>query len=672
MHCKKFGSVCRSLPAISLFVASFGISPLPTYAVTMDVLGVDGSDGVNGSGGTNGGSATATLPLNNDNTSSAKATGGQGGWAGDKYLGVGVINGQPSVLGSGGDGGSATADGNSTVLSGSASVLGQATGGAGGVAAGVGYDGGKGGDASAKARGMSGGNGSYYGVAARAVGGSGGGSYFGDGGKGGSAVGASSGHFVGFGNASLVNEVVGGAGGTASYGSGRGGDGGVASIGSTYGQQGSGYLSVRTDAIGGNGGSGYSGASGGNGADTSIVDGARGSSNNSLSLSQFAKGGDGGYSENALAGNGGNALSRLVQTFWPYSERSVSGAVTAEGGRGGTTSTGAAGNSGNATAYISIGTDHFGSTARATARAISPSTPWVLGGKANADASASSRGVGFAEASAYAAGNSGHANASSVTNHSFEVGSGAARRYIHPVIKAGVSAQVGENTANASDVAQQVNSVAMTGFSGGASKVLPNLSGGSNGIEAFSYADGLLASGQFDSLVNGHNAIKASFVAGAERHLIGIGVIGANYSEFAVGQRVYTGSAQYSYTFDQATDVLLGLMDFSGYDALNPMALDFSIANAGQTLFSRSFMTLSDARGFFVNNAINLGSFVGQVDLAINFSLTADVSQGAAFSYLLAAGSATIAPVPEPSQFAMLLAGLAVVSLTVHRRVRRP
>ncbi|MCZ4305896.1 PEP-CTERM sorting domain-containing protein [Zoogloeaceae bacterium G21618-S1] len=671
MHRKKFGSVRRHLPAIGLFVASFGISPLPTYAVTMDVLGVDGSDGVNGSGGTNGGGATAKLPLNNDNTSSAKATGGQGGWAGDKNLGVGVINGQPNVLGRGGDGGSATADGNSTVLSGSASVLAQAIGGFGGVAAGAGYDGGKGGDATAKGQGMSGGNGAYYGVSARAVAGAGGSSFFGDGGRGGSAIGSSYGHFVGFSNANLVSEAIGGVGGTAHYGGGRGGDGGVAAIGFTYGQ-GAGSLGVRTDALGGNGGSGYSGASGGNGADTVIVDGARGSSSNSLSLSQFAKGGHGGYSESALAGNGGNATSRLDQTFSLYGERSVSGSVTAEGGRGGTTNTGAAGNSGNATAYISIGSERFGSTARATARAISFGTPGGKAGTADAEAFASSRGVGFAEANAYAAGNSGHANASSMTNHSFEVGSGTARRYIHPVIKAGASAQVGENTANASDVTQQVNSVAMTGFSGGVARALPDLSVGSNGIEAFSYADGLLGGGQFESLLSSHRAIDTSFVAGSEQSLIGVGVIGANYSEFAIGQRKYTGSAQYSYAFDQATDVLLGLMDFSGHDASNPMALDFSVANAGQTLFSRSFITLSDARGFFVNNAINLGSFVGQVDLAINFSLTADRSQGAAFTYLLAAGSATIAPVPEPSQFAMLLAGLGVVSLTIHRRVRRP
>ena len=664
--------ICRPVSVIGLLVLGLGVPVFPAYSATANVVGVDGSDGVNGSGGTNGGSATATLPLNNDNSSSAKATGGQGGWAGDKMQGVGVVNGQLNVTGSGGDGGSATADSNSTVLSGSASVLAQASGGFGGVAAGAGYDGGEGGDAAAIGRGMSGGNGSFYGVSARAVGGAGGGSYFGEGGRGGSAVAASSGHFIGFANASLVSEAIGGAGGTASYGSGRGGDGGVASIGSTYGQQGSGTLSVRADAVGGNGGSGYSGASGGNGADTVIIDGARGSSNGALSLSQFVRGGNGGYSESALAGNGGNAISRLAPAFSPYGERPLTGTVTAEGGRGGTTSVGTAGSSGNATAYISIGSQMNGSTTRATARAVSPETPSTRGGSAIADAIARSRGVGFAEANAYAGGNSGHANASSLTTHSYEVGSGAARRYVHPVIKAGAISQVGENTANATLVSQQVNSVAMTAFSGGAPRALPSLSGGSNGIEAFSYADGLLGSGQFGALVSSRSAIDNAFVTGSERHLIGTGVIGANHSEFAIGQRTYTGSAAFSYAFDQTTDVLLGLMDFSGYDASNPMSLDFSVTNSGQTLFSRSFMTLSDARGFFVNNAINLGSFVGQVDLAVDFSLTTDRLQGAAFNYLLAAGSLTIAPVPEPRQFAMLLAGLGVLSLTVHRRLSRP
>jgi hypothetical protein len=49
--------------------------------------------------------------------------------------------------------------------------------------------------------------------------------------------------------------------------------------------------------------------------------------------------------------------------------------------------------------------------------------------------------------------------------------------------------------------------------------------------------------------------------------------------------------------------------------------------------------------------------------------MSSNLAQGAGFSYLMASG--TLAPVPEPGPFSLLMAGLAVIGMLSWQRQRR-
>ena len=66
------------------------------------------------------------------------------------------------------------------------------------------------------------------------------------------------------------------------------------------------------------------------------------------------------------------------------------------------------------------------------------------------------------------------------------------------------------------------------------------------------------------------------------------------------------------------------------------------------------------------DQALTVGSFNGDVDLTLSFSLTAANIQGANFSYLVASGALTN-PVPEPGQWALMLLGLGVLVALARR-----
>lgn len=640
----------------------------PLHAATLEVTGGDGADGVNGSGGTSGDDVNANLPLSNDNTNSVTAKGGSGGWAGDRYAGISYGNGVTNVVGDSGKGGSAHASAESVVLSGTATTSVLANGGAGGLAAGSGYIAGDGGDATALVQGTSGGNGGFFGVGARANGGSGGGSIYGIAGNGGNATASAVGHLIGFSVGTVTSEAIGGSGGYAHGAGQRGGNGGIATLGITRGSIGNGNLTVRASIVGGSGGGGYDGADGGRGADAELVDAATGASGKALSLSQYARGGYGGYSESGVAGNGGNAVSNLTALGAPYGEKSISGSATAYAGSGGTTDTGIAGRAGRAAASTHVESQANGSTVYATADAISPKLRTATAGVAEANAYAKSRGIGFALATAYAGGASGYAHATSSASHTIAL---TPSLRVSPVVTANAMAVVGENTADATERTQRVTSETMAGFSDTGHRTLPSLASGSNGIESFSYAYGALGASATDDLIQGHSAVEGAFEANSAVGLMGFGILGANYSEYAIGTRRYSQDAQFHYSLIQPTDIVIGLLDFTGYDDASAMALDFKVSSESGELFSTSFASLAEAQGFFSNNALNLGVFQNDVDLTVSFALTADSQQGAAFSYMLAYGDSVLAPVPEPSTVLMFISGLGLIGMRFRTRNKK-
>ncbi|WP_227814799.1 PEP-CTERM sorting domain-containing protein [Nitrogeniibacter aestuarii] len=638
----------------------------PVQAATLEVTGVDGVDGVNGSGGTAGGDANADMPLNNDNTNFVKATGGSGGWAGDRNGGISYSNGVTNVVGDSGRGGSAYVSADSVVLSGTATSSALANGGSGGVAAGTGHVAGSGGDATALIKGAAGGNGQFFGIGARAKGGYGGTSMLGIAGDGGNATASAVGNFIGFNVGTVTSEAIGGIGGSA-YGAGqRGANGGVASLGVTRGVIGNGELRVSASIVGGTGGSGYYGAGGGRGADAELVNAATGASGRTLSLSQFAMAGHGGYSESGVAGNGGNAVSSLSIVGASYGETQVSGTGTAFAGGGGTTDSGVAGRAGGAFATVHAESQANGSSANAIADAISPRLRTADAGVAESNAYARSRGIGSAQASAYAGGASGYARATSTASHSVAL---LPSQRVDTVVTANATSVLGKNTADAQVRTQRVGSETIAAFSNVSYKGLPDLAGGSNGIESFSYAYGSLGASATDDLIRGHSAVESAFEANSAVSLMGFGILGANYSEFAIGGRRYSQDAQFHYSFIQPTDIVIGLLDFTGYDDTSAMALDFQVTSGNGTLYSASFASFAEAQMFFSNNALNLGMFQNDVDLTVSFDLTADRQQGAAFSYMLAFGDSVLAPVPEPSMVLMFLSGLGLIGL--HFRARK-
>jgi hypothetical protein len=194
---------------------------------------------------------------------------------------------------------------------------------------------------------------------------------------------------------------------------------------------------------------------------------------------------------------------------------------------------------------------------------------------------------------------------------------------------------------------------------GGYVSGLPNLNGGSNGVQAFSFADGAPSAGAVDYILATHPNVKASIEAGSLQAL-GTGAMGANVAYLPSASHSYTASTEYTFTLAGTSGLVVGLLDFTGYDGGLPMAIDFNVSNFGATLLSQSFTTLASASAYFTDHALSLGNFSGNVDLMLSFTLTGMNAQGADFSYLVASGVLTN-PVPEPSEWALLLVGLGVL-----------
>ena len=200
---------------------------------------------------------------------------------------------------------------------------------------------------------------------------------------------------------------------------------------------------------------------------------------------------------------------------------------------------------------------------------------------------------------------------------------------------------------------------------------------GFNQVPAYAGADAAPSSETVSNLLATHAGVAGALTPRRTQG-IGVGTMGglSNYGE--VGGDDFVLDTRYTFTVGTNTRLVLGLLDFVGSGDGGAVTLDFSVSNFGRTLVAQSFDSLAGAEAFFSDNPLLLGRFSGAVDLLVSFSLSSETTQQAAFDYLLATdgGSSSTsagwlaAAVPEPSQWAMLLAGIGLLGW-VARRTRQ-
>src|SRR3984957_16404441 len=160
----------------------------------------------------------------------------------------------------------------------------------------------------------------------------------------------------------------------------------------------------------------------------------------------------------------------------------------------------------------------------------------------------------------------------------------------------------------------------------------------------------------------------AGALLGPRDMVFGTAILGANYATDGGGAS-HTYSASSTFDFGYGGDLMLGLIDdqhagFAG--GLGFQSLEFTILDKGVEIFDLTFNNLAVAESFFDDSVINLGSNLGpDIDLTFAYNLVADGSGGFGFDF--AVGGA----VPEPSTWAMMLAGFAGLGYAGYRRARQ-
>jgi hypothetical protein len=614
--------------------------------------------------------------------------------------------------GSGGNGDNSSAPGQggfaSSFLSGlslgasSTSYFVSASGGWGGYAlSGSAVDGGHGGDARAGFSLI--GAGDISGVA-WASGGGGGGTYgsgnCSTGGQG--TLGTVYGESTSGGAVNVTGQIFGGRGGDSgsTYG-GNGGSGRLASLTNAVDGNTTGNLTLSQFAGGGSGGNVYYGGTGGlGGSAESRLNVSK--SVNSLSLLTVASGGDGGnyYYSNSNLVNGGNGGGAIAYTDATNTNTAIASA-NASGGYGGLGLNG--GNAGQ------------GGAALATAQATSTSSDVQSNASASGgqggdiyDGSNNQGGKG-GDAVATAAGNSGgllHTDntissfASGGSGGSVQSGTGSGgdggcatamatgtslgQLYVDSYAsggqggivysgygssgKSGDALATSTGTALSGSVSSYATCNLGNGYASASAPILNSTStsvAGANvaqpiknladaqGSQAVAFGTALPSNNIINTLLNQNPAVLSTFNGGST--VLGYGVLGgAATSNSDYG--TYNSSLSYNLDIKNLSNSLhltLGLLgsSFTGTDFSN---MEFSIYNQSQQLFDKTFGSAAQAKSFFSNNVLDLGS-LGSIasggsglNLTFNYNITAANNSASYFNFIYGTPT-TSSPPPPPT-----------------------
>jgi hypothetical protein len=232
----------------------------------------------------------------------------------------------------------------------------------------------------------------------------------------------------------------------------------------------------------------------------------------------------------------------------------------------------------------------------------------------------------------------------------------------------------------ASDGAQTLSSAKATALAGGSSGYLYANTQASNGGAAQLDLSALY-SPQSLSRVTGDPGDSAALLAStsnvaatlAEGDVRGSGVLGASYSADGVlagGSQTYLASGQFQFQTTQAGHLVVGWLSTfalnSGFDAFS-----LSVNSHGTLLYTQTFTSSSEADSFFTDRTLDLGLFgAGAQDLEIATALTTYGGTSGGFGLRYVVGSVAVTAVPEPSTWALSLAGLMLLLLQRRRQQR--
>ena len=184
------------------------------------------------------------------------------------------------------------------------------------------------------------------------------------------------------------------------------------------------------------------------------------------------------------------------------------------------------------------------------------------------------------------------------------------------------------------------------------------------GQTAYAFSTALPNKAYAASLIGGASHV-ASALLGPRDQVFGAAIVGANYAADGGGESD-TYSATSTFDFAYGGDLELGLIDdqvsgFAGGQGFQSM--EFTIDANGVEILDTTFRSLAIAESFFRDDVIDLGSSLGpNLDLTFGYTLVTDGPGG--FGFDLAIGGA----VPEPSTWAMMLAGFAGLGFMGGRR----
>jgi PEP-CTERM motif len=183
------------------------------------------------------------------------------------------------------------------------------------------------------------------------------------------------------------------------------------------------------------------------------------------------------------------------------------------------------------------------------------------------------------------------------------------------------------------------------------------------GQTAYAFSTALPNKAYAASLIGGVSHV-ASALLGPRDQVFGTAIVGANTAVDGGGSNTYSATSTFDFAY--GGDLELGLIDnqengFAGGAGFQSM--EFTIEANGVEILDTTFRSLAIAKSFFRDDVIDLGSSSGSnFDLTFGYTLVADGPGG--FGFDLAIGGA----VPEPSTWAMMLAGFAGLGFMGARR----